>query len=371
MEAPVRRILMLAVSVMTAAGTLPAFAAEATRTLHAELTLAPGQVFAVENLAGTMRVVAGEGDAVVAVATVHAESQVLADAVRLERVTGTEGRPALRVRYPLDQHWRIRYPGAPDSYRERSRRWFDGGRTSAKYDGHDRVQVSHDEGVLVYADLEVRVPRRSVDAVFRNVVGPLVGEGVDGRVRFETGSGTIDVQGSTGDLTADTGSGDVTAQSVEGKFTCDTGSGRCEVAGFRGESLRCDTGSGDVEVRGAAAGSIAIDTGSGDVRVRASEADEIDADTGSGTVELEAGGARLRRLRADTGSGDVRLRLGADASFEVRGEMGSGEIVSRYPDAEPILRKREVVGYRRGSAQSRISVGSGSGDLILEPGGTR
>jgi len=133
----VRRILMLAVSVMTAAGTLPAFAAEATRTLHAELTLAPGQVFAVENLAGTMRVVAGEGDAVVAVATVHAESQVLADAVRLERVTGTEGRPALRVRYPLDQHWRIRYPGAPDSYRERSRRWFDGGRTSTKYDGHD------------------------------------------------------------------------------------------------------------------------------------------------------------------------------------------------------------------------------------------
>ena len=265
MEARVRRILMLAVSVMTAAGTLPAFAAEATRTLHAELTLAPGQVFAVENLAGTMRVVAGEGDAVVAVATVHAESQVLADAVRLERVTGTEGRPALRVRYPLDQHWRIRYPGAPDSYRERSRRWFDGGRTSAKYDGHDRVQVSHDEGVLVYADLEVRVPRRSVDAVFRNVVGPLVGEGVDGRVRFETGSGTIDVQGSKGDLTADTGSGDVTAQSVEGKFTCDTGSGRCEVAGFRGESLRCDTGSGDVEVRGAAAGRIAIDTGSGDV----------------------------------------------------------------------------------------------------------
>ena len=82
----------------------------------------------------------------------------------------------------------------------------------------------------------------------------------------------------------------------------------------------------------------------------ASEADEIDADTGSGSVELEAGGARLRRVRADTGSGDI---------------------VSRYPDAEPILRKREVVGYRRGSAQTRISVDSGSGDLILEPGGRR
>ena len=366
-----RRIVLLAVSVVAIGGVLPVSAApDVTRTLRAELR-APSDLFAVENLAGTMRVVAGEGDAVVAVATVHAESQVLADAVRLEQVRGMEGRPALRVRYPLDQHWRIRYPGAPDSYRERSRRWFDGGRTSTKYDGHDHVQVSSDEGVLVYADLEVRIPRRTVDAVFRNVVGPIAGEGVEGRARFETGSGTIDVQGSKGDLTADTGSGDVTAQSVEGQFSCDTGSGRCEVAGFRGEKLRCDTGSGDIEVRGATAGHIAVDTGSGNVRVTASEADEIDADTGSGSVELEAGGARLRRVRADTGSGDVRLRLGADASFEVKGEMGSGEIVSRYPDAEPILRKREVVGYRRGSAQTRISVDSGSGDLIVEPGGSR
>jgi len=39
--------------------------------------------------------------------------------------------------------------------------------------------------------------------------------------------------------------------------------------------------------------------------------------------------------------------------------------------SSPIVRKREVVGYRRGSAQTRISVDTGSGDLILEPGGTR
>lgn len=259
-EVPVRPIVLLAVSVVTAAGARPAVAAEATRTLHAELNVAPGQAFAIENLAGAMRVVAGDGDAVVAVATVHAESEALADSLRLEPVTGVQGRPALRVRYPLDQHWRIRYPGAPDSHGGRSRRWFDGGRTSTKYDGYDHVQVSRDEGVLVYADVEVRVPRRTIDAVFRNVVGPLSGSGVDGRVRFDTGSGNIDVRGSKGDIVADTGSGDVKAESLEGQFTCDTGSGRCEVGGFRGESLRCDTGSGDVEVRGAAAGRIQLDT---------------------------------------------------------------------------------------------------------------
>jgi hypothetical protein len=362
------RTALLFISVITVANAAPA--AEVTRTLRAELR-APRDFFAIENLAGAMRVVAGGGDTVMAVATVHAESDALADSVRLEQVTGVEGRPALRVRYPLDKHWRIRYPGAPDSYAGRSPRFFDGGRTSTKYDGYDHVQVSRDEGVLVYADVEVRVPRRTIDAVFRNVVGPLAGSGVDGRVRFDTGSGNVDVRDSKGDLEANTGSGDVNAGSLQGQFTCDTGSGRCGVVDFHGEDLRCDTGSGDVEVRGAAAGRIRLDTGSGDVRVIASEADEIDADTGSGSVELEAGGARLRRVRADTGSGDVRLRLGADASFEVTGEMGSGDIVSRYPDAQPILRKREVVGYRRGSAQTRISVDSGSGDLILEPGGTR
>jgi hypothetical protein len=371
MEVPVRKAVLLALMALTAPATIrPADAAEVTRTLRTELRAA-GDFFAVENLAGAMRVVARDGDVVVAVATVHAESQILADSVRLEAVAGAEGRPALRVRYPLDEHWRIRYAGAPDSYRGRSRRWFDGGGTQANYDGHDRVQVSSDEGVLVYADVAVSVPRRTIDAVFRNVVGPLAGEGLDGRVRFETGSGTIDVEGSKGDLTADTGSGDVTAHSVGGEFTCDTGSGRLTVLGFRGENLICATGSGDIEVRDASAAHIDVDTDSGDVRVSASEANEIDADTGSGSLELEAGGARLRRVRAGTSRGDIRLRLGAEASFEVRGEMGSGEIVSRYPDAEPILRQREVVGYRRGSAQTRISVDSVRGDVILEPGGSR
>jgi len=127
-------------------------------------------------------------------------------------------------------------------------------------------------------------------------------------------------------------------------------------------------GSGEVEVRGASAGRIELDTGSGDVRIVDTEADEIEADTGSGSLEVEADGKRLTRLKADTGSGDVRLRLGPDASFEALADMGSGDIISRYPDAQPILRKREVIGYRRGSAQAHISVDTGSGDLILEPG---
>ena len=73
-------------------------------------------------------------------------------------------------------------------------------------------------------------------------------------------------------------------------------------------------------------------------------------------------------MTVDTGSGSVRLGLGADASFEVLAETGSGDVVSRYEDAQAIVRRREVVGYRRGTAQARISVDTGSGDIVVEPG---
>ncbi len=361
-----RPVSFLAVPLLLMA--VPAGAAEATRTLRAELEAAPGQAFAVENLAGSMRVVTGGSEKVEVVATVHAESDALAGALRLEQVTDEKGRPALRVRYPLDRYQEYRYPGASNG--KGRHHWFDGGHHSrTKYDGYEHVTVSSAGGVLLYADVEVHVPRRPLQAVFRNVVGPLEGSGLDGDIRFDTGSGNVALEDSKGDLVADTGSGDVKAKALEGRFTCDTGSGNCEVVDFRGERLRCDTGSGEVEVRGASAGRIELDTGSGDVRLIDSEADEVDADTGSGSVELQAGGKRLTRLKADTGSGDVRLRLGPDASFEAIADMGSGDIISRYPDAQPIVRKREVIGYRRGSAQTRISVDTGSGDLILEPGG--
>ena len=72
-------------------------------------------------------------------------------------------------------------------------------------------------------------------------------------------------------------------------------------------------------------------------------------------------------MSADTGSGDVRLRLPKDASFEVRADMGSGELESRFTDAQAIVNRREVVGYRRGDARIKIDVDTGSGDVTVEP----
>jgi len=364
----------------------PPAAAESTRTLTAELPADALRLFTVENLAGSMKVTPGSGPGVVAVATVHAESDELAQSMRFENVRGDQGRPTLRVIYPVDQHHTFNYPfdgatGAPVMGAA-----FGLSSTSVKYDGH-KVRVSRGSGVLLYADVEVQVPRGVGQAIFRNVVGPLQGLKVEGDLRFDTDSGNVTLQDVRGTIVADTGSGDVKASHLEGSFSCDTGSGDCTLEGLRGRGADCDTGSGDCDFSAIEGESIACDTGSGNVRVHAAtvnrivagtgsgnirlsevDVEEVKADTGSGNVELDARGKRLARISADTGSGNVRLRLGPDASFEAVADQGSGDLISRYPDARPLIRDKQIYGYRRGDGRIRINVDTGSGDLVLEPG---
>jgi hypothetical protein len=341
----------VAIAVVTTLASCSALA-ETTRTVRATLSGDSLAAFAVENLAGTMRVVAADGAAVEAVATVHAEDAALADAVAFEQVRAHSGRATLRLAYPVGDHRTFRYPGA--------------GSSTVEYAGR-RVKVSSTSGVLLWADVEVRVPRRVADAAFCNLVGRLEAEGIAGEIRLDGASADIVARQLDGRVTADTGSGDVRAEGLAGAFRCDTGSGDCVVTGFAGDELACDTGSGDVAVRGVAAARVRADTGSGDVRVEDADVEEFFADTGSGDVVLQAVGPRLRRAAADTGSGDFTVLLPPDAAFELQTDLGSGDIVNRFPDAQAIVHRREVVGYRRGGGAIRIDADLGSGDVTLAP----
>ncbi len=369
-SAPLLCALLLAVP-----GALSTARAEVTRIIRAELPAADLSRFVIENLAGTMKVSIGPGPGVVAIATIHAEDDGLAAAMRFERVEGgppaeENGAPTLRVRYPLDRHSTLRYP------RKDGECWLmskiiDVGRTRMKYDGH-QVSISNHSGVLLYADVEVQVPNREIGATFRNRVGRLDGRGMQGEIRFDTDSGDIAIASARGHIVADTGSGDVKVAGLRGTLRCDTGSGDCDLGEVEGDEITADTGSGDIVVRGGKVGRLVGDTGSGDIRALDVDLEEFKADTGSGNVTLQARSvARLIKVKADTGSGDVILRLGPDASFEAIADQGSGDILNRYSDAQPILKKKELIGYRRGSGTIRILVDTGSGDLTLDPGGAR
>jgi len=357
-------LVLLASTGLCGVADAPA-AAETTRTLQQELPADIGP-FEIENLAGTMRIVPGTGQTLVAVATVHAESPELADVMRFERVTSKRGLPALRVRYPLDHHGTIRYPHG-QIQNAFLRLLSTGTSADTEYDGQ-RVKVSDSHGVMVYADVEIQVPRRSIEGTFRNLVGAVHCREVEGTLAFDSSSADLTLEKLSGKIRANTGSGDVKAADLEGSFDCDTGSGDCLLTGFRGDTITCDVGSGDVTIRSVSARHVSTDTGSGDVRILGADVQEMDAHTGSGNVELENRGGRLARVKADTGSGDVILRLGADASFEALADQGSGDMNVRYSDAQPIVRRKEIVGYRRGDAKIHIDVDTGSGDLLIEPG---
>jgi len=333
-------------------GTGPA---EATRDLEASLPVPPGGYFAVENLAGTLRVVPAPGQEVRVRAAVHAESEELAASATLARVAGKDGVPTLRVEYPLDRHREYRYPPRGP-----------GRDNGIHFDGR-RVSVSGDRGVLLYADLVVEVPASAAGGRLATRAGAIEAVRLEGRFTLDTGSGRIRVAHSRGDLEADTGSGDVEARDVHGSLRCDTGSGQCRVEGFEGEKLACDTGSGSVLVNGARAGSISLDTGSGQVRALGLEAEEVQVDTGSGSVEVEVVSERLRSLTVDTGSGNVRLRLPPAAGFEAKAELGSGRLVCDYSDAERDVRRHDVMSCRRGDRAIAIHVDSASGNVTIEP----
>jgi len=347
--------------------------AETTKTVNGTLAVPAAGRFVIENLAGRMTVVPGDGDAVVAVATVHAESEALASAMRFEQVRDKDGLPALRLIYPLDRERRVRYPEAGESGDEGTHHghhipeWlFDLGfsNSSFEYDNH-RVRVSSSSGTMVYADVEVRVPKRAVEATFRNFVGALKAEGIEGRILLDTHRGAITARRLKGDIKADTGSSDVLAETISGSFDCDTGSGDCVVNGFEGKELYCDTGSGDVRVRDVKADRLRADTGSGHVRAERADVEEFSGDTGSGGIEAELLGGRLRRVKADTGSGDVVLRLPADASFDAVADQGSGELTCAFEDAKVVKSGHKAVGCRRGDGRVRILIDTGSGDASI------
>jgi hypothetical protein len=329
--------------------------AEVTRTLEASLPASPGAAFAVLNLAGTLTVVPAPGPAVRVKATVHAESDALAASLSLGTVPGKDGTPTLRVEYPVDRYDEFRYPARGP-----------GSDSGIDYAGR-KVRVSGSRGVLLYADLVVEVPAGAGKGRLQTHAGAIEADRLEGNLRLETGSGAVHISHSKGDLAGDTGSGDVIARDVQGSFRCDSGSGDCRIEDFEGDELACDTGSGAILVSRARARTLKLDTGSGRVRLEGIDAEEVKVDTGSGSVEIEALGDRLRRVAADTGSGAVRLRLPPQAGFEAKTNLGGGDLRCDYADAKTIVKRREVVGCRRGDGRIEIRVDTGSGGLVIEP----
>ena len=161
------------------------------------------------------------------------------------------------------------------------------------------------------------------------------------RVRAQTGSGDVWIEGVAGPVTAKTGSGGTRVSDVGGDARVDAGSGSVEILAVRG----------DVDVR----------TGSGPIRVERFGA-ALRARTGSGRIE--AAGVPGGAWQLTTGSGGIEVDLTDEAAFEIDAHTRSGAVRSDHPVAVHEMRRGRLQGrIRSGGPLITLRTGSGSIDI--------
>ena len=369
-----RKILIaVATAALLASGNAWSDTAE-TRSAKESVKAGSGDRVAIHNLAGTVTIVGGRGNAVEIEATFVGRGDDAAEAKEMVAklsfdIEKSGNTTHVWVDYPIDEYRHF-------TYRPKGQ-WFGGSSNSqVRYRGKRVSVTSRSGGAELYADITVRVPK-GVELYFENKVGDISASDVMGELDLDTASGRIESEGGEGALTADTGSGSVEVNDRKGKINVDTGSGSVRVTDVVGDVL-VDTGSGSVEITNAesdeikvdtgsggveidnASGSLYVDTGSGSVRVTEFTAGKnLEIDTGSGGARVEGALGSVKRLRIDTGSGSVTLRTSDGLNMRLEISAGSG-------GAEVDLDDAKVISSRHGELE--IDLGDGSGDGIIDTG---
>jgi DUF4097 and DUF4098 domain-containing protein YvlB len=164
------------------------------------------------------------------------------------------------------------------------------------------------------------------------------------KLRSNTGSGHVIVEGVRGPVSAETGSGSVTISKIKDEVRAHTGSGRMELDDID-SSVDAHTGSGSIRASGIR-GRIVADTGSGGVHVE---------QTGSGDI------------RAHTGSGGVTVHTPAKGGFDLRAHTGSGSItVDRPMTVQGTITKHELMAKVGGGGSAIVDVRTGSGSIRIQ-----
>jgi len=166
------------------------------------------------------------------------------------------------------------------------------------------------------------------------------------RMRSETGSGDVSVEGINGPAEVETGSGDVKIRDVHGNVQTETGSGDTRLQGIDAERVEIRTGSGDLDLR----------------ELRCA----LQATTGSGDVQAE--GRPTGHWRLNTGSGEVKLHLPSDLAFDLEAHSDSGDVHTQGNLAIAVqgsLGHGEVRGKVRGGGVP-VEVKTGSGDISID-----
>lgn len=191
--------------------------------------------------------------------------------------------------------------------------------------------------------------------------GDVTVDGVAGPLEANSGSGSLKVTHIGSEVHARTGSGDVQVTDVHGSARLSSGSGTIDAKGIGG-GLVASSGSGDIKLVQTAAGDVEIQTGSGSVNVTGANG-AVKAQSGSGGISVE--GTPAGDWRLHTGSGDVEVKLPAQAGFNLVARTGSGSIDSNREIAvQGKISPRELQG-KVGSGGPTVELATSSGSIQI------
>ena len=366
----------LTVLAVTLAGPLSAADVEIKKNFTVD-----NGVLEVDNLAGSVKLLAAKGDEFEIQAIVKADKSAGLSAAEVADLIGfysvkEGGKHHFLVTYPVDEYTKYTYRDGDHGSRSSTRTRYQKKRVSVS-------GKSRSDSLKVHVDLVISVPAGSELAV-KNRVGQIKGSDLSadlnldtssgeisigksqGSLRADTGSGRVTVAGYTGDILADTGSGSITiTDSESGKVSADTGSGSVELKKVHAEEIHVDTGSGRVTLDNAS-GSLKIDTGSGGVTAENIVAGKVvDVDTGSGSIRVAGNLGAVQKLRLDTGSGRVRVKTDHPLNMMLRIETGSGGIDVDLLDMSDVRSTKSSFEAQLGQGDGQGIIDTGSGGVTI------
>ncbi|HMD98816.1 MAG TPA: DUF4097 family beta strand repeat-containing protein [Terriglobia bacterium] len=187
-------------------------------------------------------------------------------------------------------------------------------------------------------------------------------DGVKGPVKATSGSGSLHLTNLGDELHAKTGSGDVRVESVKGDVHLETGSGSIEATGVAG-NFTATTGSGRVKLEEVAAGRVEVETGSGGIEVRGVHG-SLRAHTGSGGITAEGEATGEWTLHA--GSGPIDVRVPSGSGFDLYAQTSSGHVTVDQPlTVQGTIRRGELRG-KVGGGGVAMDLRTGSGNIHVE-----
>ena len=232
-----------------------------------------------------------------------------------------------------------------------------GVRATRSAGGYTYLIVRRGDGM---ADLQVKVPRTTPEAVITTTEGAIEFSDLDGSVKAETGGGKVKADHIRGSVVARTAGGDITLGTVDGSAQCATAGGKITANLVRGEAA-FETGGGDIFAQ-EVGGLVHASTMAGSIRIRRAGSAVI-ASTGGGPIDVgqahglvtakNSGGpvqvGWAEGVRCESGGGGVHLN---NISGSVRVSTAIGSIIASLLAGKPM-------------ADSFLSTGSGDITVII------